>query len=177
MTTTKHRRGWGTGRLFKRPRSPFWYIRWYDLSGKRRSKATRTTSKAEAERILRAELEAKSRGENPDTRKVTFAMLERLLLDDHAVRGRRSQPKLKHLRTAFGSARAVHITGAAVRQYERHRLDAGAARATVNNELAALRRMYRLAIEHRLLTRDQVPTIPHAGPAERPDGLLRAGRV
>jgi integrase len=170
--TTKHRRGWGTGRLFKRPRSPYWYIRWYDLAGKRRSKATHTTSKSEAERILRAELEAKSRGENPDTRKVTFAMLQRLLLDDHAVRSRRSLPALKRLREAFGSARAVGITGPAVRQYERQRLDSGAARATVNNELAALRRMFALAVEHRLLTRDQAPIIHTPDPHNARTGFF-----
>lgn len=169
---TTHRRAWGTGRLFKKKRSPHWYIRWYDVTGRRRTRATRTTSKSEAERLLRAELEAKSRGENPDTRKVTFGALVQLLLDDRAVRGRRSTPKLKHLTAAFGNARAISITGAAVRQYERQRLDAGAARATVNNELAALRRMYKLAVEHRLLTRDQAPIIHTPDPKNARSGFF-----
>jgi hypothetical protein len=34
--------------------APTLVIRWYDVSGRRRTKATRTTSKREAERLLRA---------------------------------------------------------------------------------------------------------------------------
>lgn len=153
------RRAYGTGRLFKRKATGCWYIRWYDLTGRRRTKATHTTSKAEAEQILRAELEAKSRGANPDARRLTFDDLVRLFLDNRAVRGRRSRPSLKHLRTAFNHVRALSITGSAVLAYERQRLAAGAARATVNNELAALRRMFSLAVEQRLLMRDQAPII------------------
>src|SRR2546423_170985 len=172
MTTTNSRRAWGTGRIFKRKRSSGWYIRWYDLNGTRRTKATHTTSKSEAERMLRVELEAKSRGDNPDARKLRFDDLVKLFLDDRAVRGRRSRPKLKHLRLSFAKARALSITGAAVTKYERERLDAGAARATVNNELAALRRMFTLAVEKRQLLRDHAPVIHTPDPRNARQGFF-----
>lgn len=168
------RRAWGTGRLFKRDRSPHWYIRWYDVNGRRRTKATDTTSKSEAERLLRAELDAKGRGDNPDARKLRFEDLVTLYLDDRAVRGRRSRPKLIHLRKAFGNARALSISGMAITKYERERLDAGAARSTVNHDLATLRRMFSLAVEKRLLTRDQAPIIHTPSPRNARQGFFEA---
>lgn len=109
MTT---RRAWGTGRIYKRDRSPFWFIRWRDANAKRRTLSTRTTSYVDAERLLRAQLDLKERGANPDARKVTFAELVTLLLDDRRVREMGSEVKIKRLRAEFGQARAVNITSA-----------------------------------------------------------------
>ena len=51
------------GSIFKRGgkgnRHGYWYIQWRDYTGKRRSKCTKTTDKASAERIVR-KLEADS---------------------------------------------------------------------------------------------------------------------
>lgn len=49
----KRRRAWGTGRLFKRRGSRFWYLRFYTKEGKRRTVATRTANRALAEQMLR----------------------------------------------------------------------------------------------------------------------------
>jgi site-specific recombinase XerD len=170
--TKRERRGWGTGRIFKRQRSRFWYIRWYDATGKRRTEATGTTKRSEAEARLRQRLGEKERGENPDARRVTFEDLEKLLLDDRRARGRRSAPKLKHLKATFAGRRARAITALAVAAYERARLDAGAARATVNNELAALRRAFNLAVEAKLLAPTQVPKIRTPDPRNARQGFF-----
>ena len=168
--TSKPSRAWGTGSVFKR--GPFYCIRWYD--GLRyRSKNTHTTSRTEAEKMLRAELEAKSRGANPDAHRVTFKDLIALRADDRAVRGLPVEEMSKRLVAAFGNARAKQITSAAILRYERERLDQhGAARATVNNELACLRRMFNLAVEKRLLSRDDVPVIHTPDPHNARQGFF-----
>ena len=76
------------------------------------------------------------------------------------------------MRSEAGKARALSITGAAVTKYERERLDLGAARATVNNELAALRRMFTLAVEKRQLQRDQAPIIHTPDPTNARQGFF-----
>jgi hypothetical protein len=64
---------------------------------------------------------------------------------------RRLEASLKHLREHFGGRLASQITGGAVNGYvaaqmkEPHQQGAGAARQTVNNELACLRLTFNLA--------------------------------
>lgn len=176
-TEKKERRAWGSGCVFKRKRSRFWYVRWYDTNGKRRTEATGTTKRSEAEALLRTRLGQKERGENPDANRVTYRDLRQLFLDRRRVEGRRSKPKLKRLDVAFDGKRARAISGAAIAAYERARLDAGAARATVNNELAALRRMFNLAVEQKLLAPHQLPTIKTPDPRNARSGFFERGDV
>lgn len=57
----------------------------------------------------------------------------------------------RHLDEAFGGRPAKELTAQDVADYKRTRSDAGAAAATVNHELAWLRRAYRIAVEDGLL--------------------------
>ncbi len=172
-TEKKERRAWGTGRIFKRKRSRFYYVRYYDADGKRRTEATGTTSEARAEEHLRRVLGQKDRGElNPDARKVTFEQLVELVKSDRVKRSRRSALKLTHLSETFGGKRATQITTPAVDAFEAARLSAGAARATVNNELAVLRRAFNLAVEKKLLLPTQVPVIKTPDPKNARQGFF-----
>jgi site-specific recombinase XerD len=83
----------------------------------------------------------------PDGRKLTFEDLLKMLEADATAKGNRSRPNIVRLTAHFAGWRARAITTDAVRAYEAERLAAGAARATVNQELAALRRAFRLAVE------------------------------
>jgi integrase len=172
MADSKDRRTWGTGSLVKRKKSPYWYVRYYDVNGKRRTESTGTTKRSEAERILRERLSEKARGENPDADRVTFEDMLDLYLNDRAIRGRRSRISLKHLKAAFGGRRARQMSGIVIGAFERQRLDSGAARATVNNELAVLRRMFNLASEKGLITRVQVPKIRTPDPKNARQGFF-----
>jgi integrase len=74
----------------------------------------------------------------------------------------------------FGGYRAVNITTQDVRVYIEKRQRAGLANGTINRELAALSRMFQLAVHARLLSSDRVPNIdllreapPRAGFFER----------
>jgi hypothetical protein len=49
---SRKRRGQGQGTLYQRHGSPIWTAQWYNAGGKRRTRSTRTTSRADAERIM-----------------------------------------------------------------------------------------------------------------------------
>ena len=78
---------------------------------------------------------------------MTYTELETLILDDYRVNRRRSlrtleSARLPHLRAFF---KTRPIDASTIRAYIRARLDAHAAPASINRELAALRRMHTLA--------------------------------
>ncbi|HVQ78273.1 MAG TPA: hypothetical protein VMT79_22340 [Candidatus Binatia bacterium] len=83
-----------------------------------------------------------------------------LLQNDYATNKRRSVDRighaLTHLRPVFEGAKASAINTDRIVRYTRDRLDDGAANATVNRELAALKRMFTLAIQAR-----KIPMKPH----------------
>jgi integrase len=63
----------------------------------------------------------------------------------------------KHLRPYFGGRRMATISAADVRAYVTHRQEQGAKNATINRELAALKRMFTLAIDsEKLLHRPKI---------------------
>ena len=78
---------------------------------------------------------------------MNYPELETLILDDYRVNRRRSlrsleSARLPHLRAFFNARK---IDAATLRAYIAQRIAAGAANATINRELAALRRMHTLA--------------------------------
>jgi integrase len=86
-------------------------------------------------------------------RKVTLARLKELVRNDYVVNGKRSlkrpiQAFENHLEPYFTTERrAMEITSADVKAYIEHRQAEGAKSATINLELAALKRGFNLAIE------------------------------
>lgn len=80
--------------------------------------------------------------------------------------------KLRHLDAHFGGWLARRITTKEVREYERARLDSGAARATVNDELSALRRMFNLAREEEVV--DKVSVIKTSDPKNARERFFEA---
>lgn len=84
----------------------------------------------------------------PALEKTTFEHLAQMLLDDYQANARRSLPRavsaVAHLRVAFGFSRALDITADRITTYTAQRQKAQAKPATVNRELSALKRMFRL---------------------------------
>jgi integrase len=91
----------------------------------------------------------------PDVDKTTYDDLERLILDNYAAHGRRSLTRLAlscaHLRAFFGGLRARAIPER-LDAYVSLRRGEQAANASINRELAALRRMVRLGVTAKKLT-------------------------
>src|SRR5690606_32893846 len=65
--------------------------------------------------------------------------------------GRKSTPSTWHPLAAFGGRPAGSIRTRDITRYVRERRNAGAANATINRELALIRRAYRLAIKHEMV--------------------------
>jgi integrase len=80
--------------------------------------------------------------------RTTFEALAILLLAEYRANGRRSLDRVEdavaHLREFFGGYRARAITSERILAYVLQRQETKAANATINRELAALKRMFRL---------------------------------
>src|SRR5262249_11219284 len=118
------------------------------------------SKRSDAVRLLRRRVGeiGTSRFIGPDIEKTRFQDLKGMIRDDYRSHGRRSLDRLErslsHLEEFFGASRALEITSDRVTAYIAHRqgrtggdLDdaKGASNATINRELAALKRMFRLA--------------------------------
>jgi integrase len=84
-------------------------------------------------------------------------------LRDYKINERKSYEDVEarwrlHLRPFFGNMRAIHVTTAKLKQYVDERQQQGAERATINRELAALRRMFYIGHES---TPRRVLDVPH----------------
>lgn len=142
-------------------KSANWLIRWRDADGKQRSKSSGTTDKAKAIRELNAILGAVANDEPiPESGRnaFTFDDAARDIVNDYRVNARRTVDDLKrrialHLTPAFGGMRLTDIDTPKIKQYIADRLAAKATRATVRNELAALKRMFTLANHAGIVTR------------------------
>jgi len=87
-----------------------------------------------------------------------------MIVDNYAANGRKSTERLdaslKHLRASFGASRALAISTDRISQYIAERRKAGAAPATVGCELAALRRMFTLALQGgKVAQRPHIPSL------------------
>ena len=149
----------GQGRLFRpKVRGEHTIVWWldYTVRGERRRESTKTTSRKEALDILEKRRGDRKSGRvigNPE--KVTLAELKALSVKQYDLDGRRSKDRLTqywaHLVKFFGAEKPVaQIIGVDLGDYRADRLKA-VSRQTVNNELSALRRAFRLAIENGLL--------------------------
>ena len=147
----------GTGSL--RLVHGIWHARYYHR-GRQVAESTgfREDQRGKAETFLRAKVRAADTPHfiEPSARKLSFEDLLDLLQREHARRGNRSRLKLGHLVAYFAGASALAITSEDIDRYADGRLTDGAQPATVNRDLAALRRAFRLAVQKHLL-----PSMPH----------------
>ena len=94
---------------------------------------------------------------------MTMAQLFDALVADYATNGRRSGAtlafRLAPLREAFGQDKAHDVKAASIKRYTDQRRAAGKAQATINRELAALRRAFTIAGEQERLSAASVPRV------------------
>ncbi len=159
----------GQGRCYRpvvrgKPTTVYWLD--YSVRGERHRESSGTRLKKQAVDLLRERIGGRKAGTlvgDPDA--VTFTQLRELVERQYTLDGNRSltrvQLALQHVEDFVGATvRALDLTPERLDAYAEHRLAEGAARSTVNQELAAVRRGFRLAVRKRLLaTRPEIAEI------------------
>lgn len=158
------RKTYGTGSLYKDKRTGRWYASYY-VHGKRHREATHTTDRSKAKALLEKRLREVLTDTYGEDRSVsaTVSDLCEDVITDYQVNGKRSLVNLqmrlaKHILPALGKAPAQKLTTADIQRYIKDRLTAGASNATINRELAVLKRAYTLGLRAESVTRK--PYIP-----------------
>jgi integrase len=154
----------GFGSIYRR--GGRWAVEFWK-GGVQHRESARTTSEQEAIAHLRKRVEEFAQGRYVGARaeRVTVADLLKRVTADYANAGNRSRRTLKYrvaaLASELGHLRATNVSPSAVEAYKAKRLSEGRAKATINRELACLRRAYRLAERSRppLISANNVPSI------------------
>ncbi len=119
------------------------------VGGKPLKRSSRTTSRAVANKQLEQwKAQIRQGPYAPDADQTRFDDLATLLLDEYRANARKSLDRaenaVSHLEGFFTGSRAHAISTDRILAYVRHRQQQKAANATINRELAALKRMFRL---------------------------------
>jgi integrase len=136
-------------RTGERKTAATWWVQ-YSVRGKRFRESSGSSNRVDAVNLLKRRIGDASQGRKigPQAEKTRFKQLTQLLIDDYRANGRRSLKRIKasvvHLLAFFGDEFAMDITGDRVASYIAYRQDEKAAAATINRELAAMKRAFRL---------------------------------
>jgi len=128
-----------------------WWVQYF-VKGTRFRASSNSRNRQKAEAFLQQRLKAAAQGDPVGSKagKTTFEDLAKILLDDYRANGRRSAERVedavRHLRRFFAETPAGQITSDLIARYVRLRQEEQqAAPGTINRELSALRRAFRLA--------------------------------
>jgi integrase len=140
----------GLGRIFKRG-SVYWIA--YYHRGKEYRESSESESESQAKKLLKKRLGEIGTGKliGPTEERVTFEELTEGLLRDYQVNKRKAvkiiEYPIKHLKVSFGLYKAFDLTTDRINAHIARRQQEGAKNATINRELAALKRMFSLAVQ------------------------------
>jgi len=137
---------------YRRPGSKFWYIAPM-INGVQVPQSSGTTVYAEALQKLRDIQGQVARGVplKPDTGKGSFGELLKLVVTDYKMKGRASLEDLerridKHIQPSIGHLMAKDVQADTISQYALSLKESGASNASINRELAVIKRAFRLGI-------------------------------
>ena len=148
-------------KLYKRPDSHYYWMMWNYL-GKLHRQSTKTSKKRDAQKVARAkELMIINGFTGHENTATTFEDLVEWFLNDMEVNKRKSIRRAKNsvdnLSKSFAGKRVLEIKEDDIEEYIKKRLSDGRKNATINRELSALRRMFRIAVEKKKIV--QPPNI------------------
>ena len=152
------------GMIYKR--GDIYWIKYY-RDGKPYRESTRSRKEADAKRLLKKREGEISEGKLPGIYfdRVKFEDLAEDLLNDYRVNGNKTLAKTQerielHLSPFFRGMRGTDITTSKVNEYVALRIEEGASNATINRELAALKRMLNLGVKQTPPKVDRLPYMP-----------------
>lgn len=140
----------GFGRVFKRG-SVYWIA--YSHRNQEYRESSQSENESIARKLLKKRIGEVATGQfvGPDEERVTFEDMADALLTDYEINKQRSirsvKLSLQHLRGTFGQTLALDITTDRIKKYIAERQYEGAANASINRELSAVKRMFKLAVE------------------------------
>jgi integrase len=149
-----------------RRRGRIWSVRYY-RDGRRYEESSHSDQGTKAKKLLRLREGQGDQGVpiTPQVGRLRFEDAAQDLITDYKTNKRKSATHIKrHIDRAltpyFRGRRMVSITSADVRTYIDARQKAGAANASINRELAALKRMFTLAVQAgRLVSKPHIPML------------------
>jgi len=174
MTKTR-RKIRGEGRVFQRSGSQYWWLQ-YSHRGKTYWESSKSADERVAIKLLNQRIEEIRQGRKPqkEVEKITFSDLLRLIRNDYKIERMKSEKRLetsiKHLEASFGNDHAVDISAERIDAYILNRRDEGASDSSIQKETAALKRMFTLAIQKKILV--EKPYIPSIDPKNARTGFF-----
>jgi integrase len=157
----KPRRKRGDGGVYLRGR--IWWVT-YSNNGEKVCESSGSDKEAEARKLLKKRMGEIVSGHfiGPDAERVTVGELADDVVTDYRVNEQDSLDKAirsaNRIKEFFGNTKAHALKGDSIKRFIAERQTQGAANATINRELAFLKRAYNLGIENEKIVRK--PYIP-----------------
>lgn len=138
------------GSIYRLPKCKTWTIQYY-RNHKCVKESTGETNYRIARQLLTRRLHEIGTGTyaGPKMERIRVEELAELLMRDYRINQRKSLEDVEerwelHLKPFFGELRAMDVSSTLIDQYVDERQQENAANATINREMAALKRMFRL---------------------------------
>ena len=170
----------GTGCVYQR--GAVWWLK-YSRYGRAYRESTHCTDKRKAEKMLKIRLAEITSGTfvGPQAERVRVQELGDDFLREYRINGRKSIDDViarwnLHLKPFFAVMRAVDVSSEIISRYVDSRQRQAAKNATINRELAALKRMFHLGLHATPAKVLRIPAFPHLIENNVRKGFLEDGQ-